>query len=193
MRQLYHDMDWYGKGNVATKDRSLEALLENKNQPQIFAAGNNGNVLRADKIGDQFGISYTILGGGDEYQYLDRLKMANATLILPLNFPKAYDVTDPYAAQYVNLSDMRHWNLAPSNPKMLAENGIQFSFTLHDLKKTSDLMGSILRNIERGLSKTTALEALTTVPANILGKSTQIGSLQVGRQANFLIASGDLF
>lgn len=193
MRQLYYDMDWYGKGNVDTKDRSLEALIENKGMIQIFAAGNNGNVLRADKIGDQFGVQYTILAGGDEYEHIQDIKATNAKLIVPLNFPKAYDVSNPYEAHYVTLKDMRHWNLAPSNPKVLEENSIQFSFTLFDLKSPSEFKSKLMKAINHGLSKTKALEALTTVPANILGKSNQIGSLQVGRQANLLIASGDIF
>ncbi|MGB3607040.1 amidohydrolase family protein, partial [Psychroserpens sp.] len=38
-----------------------------------------------------------------------------------------------------------------------------------------------------------ALEALTIVPSQILGKSAEIGSLQNGAYANFLITSGDIF
>ncbi|MBT8282985.1 MAG: amidohydrolase, partial [Muriicola sp.] len=50
LRQMYSDANWYQKGMVDTKDRSLEALLENKGQVQVFAAANAGNILRADKI-----------------------------------------------------------------------------------------------------------------------------------------------
>ncbi|RDY61062.1 amidohydrolase family protein [Flagellimonas nanhaiensis] len=193
MRQLYYDMDWYNKGNVSTKDRSLEALIENKGMVQIFDAGNNGNVLRADKIGDQFGIQYAIVAGGDEYERIADIKATNAKLIVPVNFPKAFDVSNPYEAHYVALKDMRHWNLAPSNPKALEDNAVQFSFTLHHLKSPADFKSKVLKAIDYGLSKTKALEALTTVPASILGKSNTVGSLQVGRQANFLITSGDIF
>lgn len=193
MRQLYHDMDWYNKGKVDTKDRSLDALIQNKGLTQIFAAGGNGNVQRADKIGDQFGIQYAILAGGDEYENIKDVKATNARLIVPVNFPKAYDVSNPYQAHYVSLKDMRHWNLAPSNPKALEDNAIEFSFTLHNLKSPEGFKAKLMKSIQHGLSKTKALEALTTVPANILGKSNQIGSLQSGNQANFLIASGDIF
>lgn len=193
MRQLYHDMEWYGNGNSTTKDRALEALIENKGLKQIFAAENAGNVLRADKIGDLFGIQYAILGGGDEYQYMDAIKNTNAQLIVPLNFPKPYDVSDPFAAQYVNLKDMRHWNLAPSNPKQLEANGVSFAFTLHQLEKPSSFMKQLRKALDYGLTKKKALQALTTVPAAILGKSNTIGSLQAGKQANFLVVSGDLF
>ncbi|MEQ5789487.1 amidohydrolase family protein [Muricauda sp. NFXS6] len=193
MRQVYYDMDWYSKGNVDTKDRSLEALIANKGLTQIYAAGDNGNVLRADKIGDLFGIQYTILGGGDEYERIDQIKATNAKLILPLNFPDAFDVSNPYEAKYIALKDMRHWNLAPSNPKVLADNGVDFSITLHGLKSPKELKTNLMKAITYGLSKTKALEALTTVPADILGKSNEIGSLKAGSQANFLITSGDIF
>ncbi|MDC6367599.1 MULTISPECIES: amidohydrolase family protein [Flavobacteriaceae] len=193
MRQLYYDMDWYSKGNVDTKDLSLEALINNKELTQIFAAGGNGHVVRADKIGDQFGVQYTIMAGGDEYERIDDIKATNAKLIVPINFPDAYDVSNPYEAHYVSLKDMRHWNLAPSNPKALQDNGVVFSLTLYDLKNPADFKSNLLKAITYGLSKTKALEALTMVPADILGKSNQLGTLQPGKQANFLIASGDIF
>jgi len=193
LRQMYHDAAWYQKGNVDTKDRSLEALLENSGLVQIFAAGNAGNVLRADKIGDSFGMQYAILGGGNEFEIINEIKATNAKLIIPINFPDAMDVSDPYQADYVALKDMRFWNQAPSNPKVLADNGISFSFTLHELKSPAKLKEKVMKAIEYGLSDTKALEALTSTPASLLGKSNSIGSLQTGRYANFLITSGNIF
>ena len=49
-------------------------------------------------------------------------------------------------------------------------------------------LGTCVRN---GLSKQQALEALTTVPAKMLGLQDQIGSLQVGMLGNVQILSGD--
>ncbi|MFS4448875.1 amidohydrolase family protein [Maribacter sp. 2307UL18-2] len=193
LRQLYSDAKWYAAGNSDTKDRSLEALNENKNLVQIFEAKDKGHALRADKIGDANGIQYVILGGGNEYERIAEIKSTNAKFILPLNFPDAYDVSDPIAASYVNLKDMRKWNQAPSNPKVMADNGIPFSFTLYDLKSPDKLKEKLMKAIAYGLTKTKALEALTTVPASILGKSNTVGSLQTGRQANFLVTSGDIF
>lgn len=193
LRQMYYDASWYQKGNVATKDRSLEALLANNNMVQIFDAGNAGNVIRADKIGDEFGKQYAILGGGNEFENINDIKATNAPLIIPINFPDAMDVSDPYQADFVALKDMRFWNQAPSNPKVLADNGISFSFTLHELKSPANLKEKVMKAIEYGLSETRALEALTITPASLLGKSNEIGSLQTGRYANFLVTSGNLF
>ncbi|MCW5515837.1 amidohydrolase family protein [Muriicola sp. Z0-33] len=193
LRQMYHDASWYSKGNVATKDRSLEAINKNSGLVQIFSAKDKGNVLRADRIGDAFGIQYAILAGGDEYEDIAAIKNTNAPLIVPLNFPEAYDVSVPYQAEYVALKDMRHWNQAPANPKVLVDNGINFALTLHDLKSPANFKTQLTKAIKHGLSKEKALEALTTTPAQILGKSNSIGALKAGYHANFLITSGDIF
>ena len=193
LRQLYLDADWYAKGNVKTKDLSIEALNKNKGLVQIFEAGDKQNALRADKVGDEFGIQYVIVGEGNEYQAIDDIKASNASFILPINFPKAYDVSNPFQANYVSLGDMRYWNQAPTNPGVLAKNNVQFALTTFKLKSPSDFKENLLKAIEHGLDKTTALEALTTVPATVLGKSSQVGTLRNGSHANFLISSGDIF
>ncbi|MDP3312658.1 amidohydrolase family protein [Lutibacter sp.] len=193
IRQTYLDADWYAKGMTKNKDLSLEALNKNKNLPQIFEAGSKLNALRADKVGDEFAVQYVIVGGGDEYENIREIKNTNATFILPLNFRKAYDVSDPFLAADVDLSDLKKWNQEPYNPKVLNENGVPFVFTMHSLKSVSEFSKNLQKAIEVGLNKTAALEALTTVPAAILGKSHLIGSLKNGSYANFLITSGDLF
>ena len=193
LRQLYIDADWYAKGNIKTKDLSLEALNKNKPLVQIFEAGSRANIMRADKVGDAYGIQYVMLGGGDEYERIKDIKATNASFILPLDFPAAYDVENPFLASTLSLSDMRAWNQKPSNPKILADNNISFAFTTHNLKTLKEFKENVLKAIEAGLSKEKALEALTTNPAKIIGKSDSIGSLKTGSFANFLITSGDIF
>ncbi|WP_298894753.1 amidohydrolase family protein [uncultured Psychroserpens sp.] len=193
LRQMYLDADWYAKGYSDTKDLSLEALNANKGLVQIFGAGSRANALRADKIGDQFGVQYIMLGGGDEYERVNDVKATNASYILPVNFQAAYDVENAFLSRSLSLSDMRAWNQEPSNPKVLAENGVRFAFTTHDLKSPKSFRSNIIKAIEYGLPKEKALEALTTIPAQLLGKSSQIGTLNKGAYANFLITSGDIF
>ncbi|SDS77511.1 Imidazolonepropionase [Maribacter dokdonensis] len=193
LRQMYSDADWYAKGNATTTDLSLEALNSNKSLVQIIEAKDKSHDLRADKIGDSYGIQYTILGGGNEFERIEEIKATNAKFIIPINFPDAYDVSNPYAVDYVSLQDMRYWNQAPSNPKVLADNGIKFSLTTYDLKSPANFKEKLIKAIDYGLSSTKALEALTTVPAEILGKSNEIGALKTGYLANFLISSGDIF
>ncbi|WP_439152824.1 amidohydrolase family protein [Winogradskyella sp.] len=193
LRQMYNDAKWYADGNVDTKDLSLEALNGNKNLLQIFEAGSRANLMRADKVGDAFNIQYTILGGGDEYERIDEVKNTNATVILPIDFQLAYDVDNPFLASTLSLSDMRSWNQEPHNPRLLAENGIPFALTTHGLKSPKSFKSNLMKAIESGLSKEKALEALTTIPAKLLGKSEVLGTLKKGSYANFLITNGDIF
>ena len=193
LRQMYHDADWYSKGNAPTKDRSLEALIENKNLVSFFEAGSKYNNLRADKIGDLFNINYVIVGGVDEYELIEDIKATNSKYIIPVNFPDAFDVSNPYLANYISLEDMRAWNQEPMNPKVLSDNGIVYALTTHELKKPSEFSEKLNKAFDYGLNKTKALEALTIIPASLLGQSDKIGSLQPGRYANFLITSGPIF
>ncbi|MBL8267047.1 amidohydrolase family protein, partial [Steroidobacter sp.] len=50
----------------------------------------------------------------------------------------------------------------------------------------------VRETVARGLDEQTALAALTTVPAGLLGMQDQLGTLEPGRRAQFLIADADL-
>lgn len=192
LRQMYYDADWYEKGQSETKDLALEALLEQKKLPAFFEAKDKLNVLRADAVGDRFGIQYHIVGSGYEFEHLDAIVSSKAKLILPLNFPDAYDVSDPLQADYVSLNDMRRWNQAPANPKLLDQSNVQFAFTTTDLKSPNDVLSKVQKAIEYGLPYEKAIAAFTTIPASML--NTQgIGTLTSGNWANFLISNGPLF
>ncbi len=193
MRQLHQDIDWYRKGNVNTKDLAIEAIINNEDLPKFFEGDGLYDAIRIDKIGDQFNKNYIIVGGGDEYKRIDEIKALNRSFVLPIKFPAAMDMKDPYAASNVALEDMKHWNQAPSNPKWMEDNGINFALTPFSLKSPKDFKANLMKAIARGLSKEKALAALTSVPAAMIGKSEEIGSLKNGTWANFMIASGDIF
>ena len=192
LRQVYLDADWYAKGNMKNKDLALKALNKNKNLIQIFETNNHLDALRADKVGDEFGIQYTIVGSGDEYERINDIKSTNANFIIPINFSNAYDVSNPLLAQQISLRDMRKWNQEPSNLKALAENGVNFALTTHSLKSVKSFHKNLQKAIKYGFDKEKALEALTTIPATIIGNNA-IGNLNEGSYANFIITSGDIF
>lgn len=193
LRQMYLDLDWYKKGNSETKDLSLEALANNEKLVQIFASEDKLNSLRASKIAKEFGLNYILKGSGNEFERIEEIKNTNAKFIIPISFPEAYDVTNPYLSNQIELADMRFWNQAPTNLKVLSDNGIVFALTTDKLKKIEDFKPNLLKAIKYGFDKTKALEALTTIPAAILGKSNEVGSLKTGSYANFIITSGEVF
>ncbi|NVJ88215.1 MAG: amidohydrolase family protein [Flavobacteriaceae bacterium] len=192
LRQTYLDADWYAKGNMNNKDLALEALNKNKNLVQFFEVGNWLDATRADKVGDEFNIQYTIIGAGDEYERIADIKALNASFIIPVNFTNAFDVSNPLLARQISLRDMRKWNQEPSNLSVLAKNNINFALTTHGLKSVKSFHKNLQKAIKYGFDEEKALAALTTIPASIIGNS-EIGNLKEGSVANFLITSGDVF
>jgi imidazolonepropionase-like amidohydrolase len=194
LRQTYFDAKWYNSQKPKEQeDLSLQAFNRIQSLPQIFDAGDKLSILRADKIGDEFGIQYIFKGNGSAYQRIEEIRATNSTLIVPLNFPKAYDVSDPYDAMNVSLGQMKHWELAPTNAGVLSKNLVEFALTTADLKSTKVFWGNLRKAIKHGLSEQDALKALTSTPAKIIGMSKEIGSLEKGKIANFIITSGNLF
>ncbi|MCZ4243509.1 amidohydrolase family protein [Pedobacter punctiformis] len=192
LRQTYYDAQWYGK-QKEEYNISLEEFGKQQNMPQIFEADGWANVLRADKIGKEFGKQYIIKSTGDEYQRISEVKATGATLIIPLAFPKAYDVEDPAEARNITLAQMKAWEMAPANPAALEKAGIKFALTAFGLENSRDFWANIRTAIENGLTEKQALQSVTEVPASILGISDKVGSLEKGKVANFLISSDNLF
>lgn len=194
LRQTYLDAQWY-KSRPAEEgvNLSLQAWNDNQGLPQIFDATDKWNVLRADRVGDEFGIQYIIKAGGNEYQRIKEIAATNATFIVPLNFPQAMDVEDPGDARFVSLSDMKHWEMAPYNAAAFEKSNIPFCLTTADLKDVKQFSGNLRKALDYGLSEKKALEALTKTPATLLGLYDQVGSLDAGKLANFIITSGPVF
>src|SRR5690606_16416307 len=173
LRQTFLDAQWYKtmqaspEGMPANEgiNKGLKAWNENLNLPAIFEANDKWNDLRADKIGDEFGIQFIIKAGGNEYERIQEMKVSGASFILPLHFPKAMDVEDPNEARFVSLSDMKHWEMAPSNPASFEKAGIPFALTASDLEDTKDFLTNLRKAISYGLSEDKALESLTKIPA----------------------------
>ena len=194
LRQTYLDAQWY-KSNPAAEGMniSLKSWNDNQNLPQIFDANDKWNDLRADRIGDEFGVQYIIKGGGNEYQRMREMAETKASFILSLNYPAPMDVDDPNDLRFVGLDDLKHWELAPGNPAAFEKAGINFCLTTADLSNPADFMANLRKAIEYGLTEPKALEALTKAPATLLGVYDKIGSLDAGKIANFIITSGPLF
>ncbi len=194
LRQTYYDARWYAAtGRREEVNNSLEAWNEVQLLPQIFEVRDKWEALRAVRLGQEFGVRYIIKGAGDEYQRLEELKLTGAAFIVPLTFPDAYDVEDPLDAMQVTLAQMKHWEMAPLNPARLAQAGIPFALTAHGLKKPTDFLRNLRKAVQYGLSKEDALKAITWTPALLIKTTDKLGSLDVGKLANFIITSGDLF
>jgi imidazolonepropionase-like amidohydrolase len=200
LRQTYLDAQWYktipiaiGTPSSEGTNLSLKSWNDNQNLPQIFEANDKWNDLRADRIGDEFGVQYIIKAGGNEYQRIKEMADTKASFILSLNYPAAMDVDDPNDLRFVGLDDLKHWELAPGNPAAFEKAGINFCLTTADLTNPTEFMANLRKAIEYGLTEQKALDALTKTPAGLLGVYDKVGSLDAGKIANFLITNGPVF
>ncbi len=194
LRQTYLDAKWYAtKPASEGVNLSLEAFNANAGLPQIFVADDKWSVLRADRIAKEFGTQYILRGADNGYQRIDELAKTKATFIIGVDFPAAMDVEDPNDARFVSLADMKHWELAPTNPAAFEKAGIPFSITTAEMKDSKQFLANLRKAVQYGLSETKALEAITKTPATFLGVYDQVGSLDAGKWANFIITTEPVF
>ncbi len=194
LRQTYYDAAWYKANETKTEyNITLEAFNKLQELPSVFEGNGKYNDLIGKKVGDEFKTKYIIKGGGDEYQRLYDIQNTFSKFIIPVNFPEALDVEDPYDAEQASLTDMKHWEMAPVNLWAMEKNYVQFCITSADLKDKSVFLKNVRKAIKYGMTEKTALKALTYNPANFIGMQDKIGSLKKGMYANFIITSKPVF
>jgi amidohydrolase family protein len=157
--------------------------------PVLFVANSDGDIRRALMIADEFKLKPIIAGAMYGYRVADILKARSVPVILSLDFPKrAADQTDD---EDETLRELRQRAETPKGAAKLAQAGVKFAFTSGSLRP-QDFIANVQKAVENGLSKDEALRALTINAAEMFGAADQIGTIEVGKIANLVIASGDL-
>jgi len=194
LKQTYCDANWYAslKGTGET-NLSLRAFNANSIHAQIFEANDKWNILRADAIGDEFGIQYLFKSNGNEYQRLEDMKNTKGKFIVPVNYPQAFDVSDPASNRYITTTELKHWELAPYNLAYMNKAGLEFCITAQGLEDKSQLLENVKKAVDNGLPANIALAALTTRPAQYLNAQQRVGSIMAGYDANLIITNKELF
>ncbi|MFM7216473.1 MAG: amidohydrolase family protein, partial [Bacteroidota bacterium] len=194
LRQTFYDAQWYKSGGDKKEyNISLDAFNRLNGLPFVFEAGDKQNELRVANIGKEFDVDFIVKGNGDEYERIKEIKESGMRFIVPLNFPEAFDLSDPYDAANVSLHDLKAWELAPGNAATMESARIEFAFTLSGLKNRADFWKNMRKAIDYGLSEQQALKSLTYAPAVFLGQQDKIGALRRGMIANFIITTGNVF
>ncbi len=204
-RQTIYDADWYGAAHrAATNDSTLsrperndalQALIEarNQNTPFVIDTSNELFLLRADRFAREFRLNLIVRGSGNEYRRLDEILATGRPVIVPVNFPKPPNVGTYETALDVTLESLMHWDHAPENAAKLEQAGIRFALCSEGLSDGSKFLEHVRKAVSRGLSEDGALRALTTVPAELFGVSSDLGRIESGKLANFVVTDGPLF
>jgi imidazolonepropionase-like amidohydrolase len=168
---------------------ALDALrLARERQPVIVEPGSALMMDRAHRLAGELGITTRILvSSGQEWRRPDLAQAIGATFIVPLAFPALPKLPDEDSWEGISLDQLRTWDWAPENPALLRRLGRQVALTTYALGERKEFRKNLRTALDRGLSETDALAALTTAPAELLGLASQVGTIEPGKLANLTI------
>ncbi len=124
-------------------------------------------------------IKLVLVGATDAYLLIDLIKTYSIPVVLSnihrLPSHSFEDVDQPY-----------------KTPSLLYKEGIEVAIGQAGSWEARNVMYTAGTAAAYGLSKEEALQCISLTPAKIMGVDKQIGSLETGKDASFLISEGDL-
>jgi imidazolonepropionase-like amidohydrolase len=123
-----------------------------------------------------------IVGGADALRVADELARRHVPVIVGS----------------INRPPQRRWEAYSTpfeNPAKLIAAGVDVAIagtgTTFDAANVRNLPYEAAKAVAHGLSRDEALESVTLAPARILGIDARLGSLDVGKDATFIVTDGD--
>ncbi|HMD37928.1 MAG TPA: amidohydrolase family protein [Candidatus Acidoferrum sp.] len=162
------------------RDVKLEALAPvlRGQLPVLVFADRARDIRNAVEYCDKQKLKMILAGGEEAYQVKDLLRskgipvILRPTLTLPAEEDDAYD-------------------RLLTQPAELAAAGVKFAFGSFDNSFARRLGQQAANAVAYGLPYEEALKAVTIYPAQILGVSDQVGTLETGKIANIIVTNGD--
>ncbi len=162
-------------------DTRWEAMIPvlNGEVPVVVNASEVRQIQDAITWSEEENVRLIILGGADAHLVTDHLRAKQIPVIVTSVLTSSNRDWESYDARY-------------SLPSKLHEAGVQFAIAggssaayAHRLPYEAGAAAAY------GLDEDTALRALTTYPATILGLDDRIGTLEAGKDATLLITTGN--
>jgi imidazolonepropionase-like amidohydrolase len=149
-------------------------------RPIVFRANRESEIRGAIRFADEMKLKAIILGGEDSPKVATLLKEQNVPVILTGNYSLPLREDDFYDALYEAAAKLQ-------------SAGVRFCISTGN-------SGAGVRNLPQyagmsaafGLPKDEALKAVTLYPAQIMNVADRLGSIEVGKMANLVVADGDL-
>jgi imidazolonepropionase-like amidohydrolase len=176
------------------EDKSLAALLPvlAREIPVVMLANTEREIDRALDLAQEFNLRLIIAGGSESWKVADRLREQGVPVLLSLNFPKRTTAQVP-EADPEPLRTLRERVDAPKTAARLNAARVRFAFQSGAMTEMASYLTNAAKTVENGLARDEALRALTLRPAEILGVSDRLGTLEVGKIANLTVTRGDIF
>ena len=171
------------------RDLSLEALVPvvKGEMPAMIHCEREDDIRTALRIADEFQLRIIITGAAEAFKVAAEIKKRNIPVVMEKIFRGGGNIED---------RDFDAGNLS-----ILAKAGITVSFTLGDYLAWyiplalmgADPLEEAAFAFKNGMSEEAALRAVTLDAARIIGCENRIGSLEPGKDADFLILGGHPF
>jgi len=148
--------------------------------PAFVYCPSPSDIIRAHRLSKEYGYACVFVLGSECYKAADYIAQNNLNIILD---PDLY-----YYEKDPKTMELRRINVA----REFHQKNIQFvpQSDPHKVYARS-LFYQGMKLIQCGLTPDQALKAITIIPARILGLEDQIGSLEKGKLANFLVCNGE--
>jgi imidazolonepropionase-like amidohydrolase len=184
-------------------NRILEAFypVVDKNIPVLFKAEKLLDVHRVLALQSELGFPLILADVKEGWDVVGKIKGSNAKVFLSIDLPEEVkdekkDKKDakPETAEKIALEKRKVEFIAKYDAQAAAfqKAGIKFGFAGLDVK-ASNVQANLRRMIKAGLTEDQALAALTTAPAELLGMSDRLGTVDNGKIANLVISDKPYF
>ena len=163
-------------------DQKLEAMAPyiRGEKPIIFGAERERDIRAVAKFVGEMKVKGIIDGGEEAWKAADDLKKNNIPVVFTHIYSLPVREDDPYDYLF-------------EAPSKMAAAGVKFCIStgntgpeVRDLPYHAGIAGAF------GLSKDDALKSVTLYPAEILGLADRMGSIDVGKVANIVVADGNI-
>lgn len=197
---------------------SLEPVLE-RGLPIVFTANTKTEILRALRFAEETNTRPWIAGGTGAWECASVLTQKGIPVLLTLDFgaepkdpkpptsrgaPESAPESGPASrpdSTWPNPDElparareerMRRYRERVANAAALVKAGVQVAITTAGTKGGADFHAALAKAVEAGLAREAALDALTRVPADLLGAGSELGRIAPGRRAAFSVVKGSI-
>ncbi len=193
-------------------DRVLEAFYPviDKRIPVAFKAESVLDIQRVFILKNDLGFNLMLGEVKQGWDVIDKIKSSNASVFLSLELPElkeekekdSTDMEEGDSEKELTAAEEEQQRLEArkkemilnhyKQPALFTANGVKFGFSTLEAK-SKDIKSNLSKMVENGLTEDAALAALTTSPAQLLGLSNTMGTVDAGKIANLVISDKPYF
>ncbi|MBA4146887.1 MAG: amidohydrolase family protein [Verrucomicrobia bacterium] len=192
LNEFFEDARAYAKSKAAQKDQKSFARNPAWESMLPYVAGELPVMIHADEVrqikaavnwGETNQLKIIIAGGRDAWMIADELAEKKVPVLYEHTF------TQP-------VRDSVSYDVHFKAPTILHQAGVPYAIgmgaTTFDAALIKNVPYQAAQSIGFGLPREEALKAITLYPAQMIGMADRIGSIDVGKDATFFTADGDI-